>query len=136
MSKYLDKAKELRASKTQHYNCAQSVFIPFAEKAGMEKDTAIKMSSNFGSGMRIASVCGAFTGGLMALGLFGVDDPKIVASFADRLKKNHEGFIECKDLLKINHDKGLDKKSHCDGMVYECVGIVEEILADNGVLQS
>ena len=132
MSKYLDKAKELRAIVSPHYNCAQSVIVPFAEDAGYDAETAMKMGANFGGGMRIASVCGAFTGGLMALGLFGVDDPATVVDFANRIKANHEGYIECRDLLRINHEKGLEKKPHCDAMVYESVGIVEEILREKG----
>ncbi|MCR5774057.1 MAG: C-GCAxxG-C-C family protein [Lachnospiraceae bacterium] len=132
MSKYLDRAKEIRAIESPHYNCAQSVLVPFAEEAGIDHDTAMKMGANFGSGMRLASVCGAFTGGLMTLGLFGVDDPKVVADFANRIKNNHEGFIECRDLLRINHEKGLPKKPHCDSMVYESIGIVEDILREKG----
>ncbi|MBQ9606890.1 MAG: C_GCAxxG_C_C family protein, partial [Lachnospiraceae bacterium] len=78
MSKYLDKAKELRAIVTPHYNCAQSVIVPFAEDAGVDTETAMTMGANFGGGMRVAGICGAITGGLMTLGLYGVDDPKIV----------------------------------------------------------
>ena len=132
MSKYLDKAKELRAIVSPHYNCAQSVIVPFAEDAGVDPDTALKMGANFGGGMRIAGTCGAITGGLMALGLFGVDDPKVVVDFINKIKSNHEGYTECRDLLRVNHEKGLEKKPHCDAMVYESVGIVEEILRAHG----
>lgn len=127
MSKYLDRARELRATVTPHYNCAQSVLLPFAEEAGIDEETALKMAANFGGGMRIASACGAFTGAIMALGLMGYDDPAMVTEVARRIKSEHEGFIDCKDLLKLNHDKGLEKKPHCDSMVFECVGIVEDI---------
>ena len=132
MSKYLDKAKEIRAITEPHYNCAQSVIVPFAEEAGIDEETAMRMGANFGSGMRIASVCGSFTGGLMTLGLFGVDDPKVVVDFANRIKEKHEGYLDCKDLLRINHEKGLPKKPHCDEMVYDSVAIVEEILRERG----
>ena len=36
MSKYMDRAKELRACQSPHYNCAQSVLLPFAPDAGMD----------------------------------------------------------------------------------------------------
>ena len=134
MSKYLDKARELRAIVSPHYNCAQSVIVPFAEDAGIDVETAMRMGANFGGGMRVASTCGAITGGLMALGLYGVDDPSVVIDFIGRIKQNHEGYIECKDLLRINHEKGLEKKPHCDAMVYESVGFVEEILKEKGKL--
>lgn len=68
MSEYMEKAKELRAIVSPHYNCAQAIVIPFAEKAGITPDIAWKMAANFGGGMRRAAACGAITGGLMVLG--------------------------------------------------------------------
>jgi C_GCAxxG_C_C family probable redox protein len=51
------------------YNCAQSVFHAFCEDLGMDQDTALKISCGFGGGMgRNGEVCGAVTGGIMALG--------------------------------------------------------------------
>lgn len=130
MSKYLDRAKELRAITQVHYNCAQSVIVPFAADAGLTEEAAMKVASNFGSGMKMASVCGAITGGLMVLGLFGVDDAKTVGTYYAKLKERHEGFLNCADLLRINKQKGQEKKPHCDAMVYECVELVEEILRE------
>ena len=132
MSEYLDKAKELRAIVSPHYNCAQAVVIPFAEKAGITPQLAWEMASNFGGGMRRAAACGAITGGLMVLGLFGVDDIPTVVEYHNRFKKNHEGALECADLLRMNKEKGLEKKPHCDAMVFEAVQTVEEILREKG----
>ena len=132
MSEYLDKAKELRAIVSPHYHCAQAVVIPFAEKAGITSQLAWKMASNFGGGMRRAAACGAITGGLMVLGLFGVDDIPTVVEYYNRFKKNHEGALECADLLRMNKEKGLEKKPHCDAMVFEAVQTVEEILREKG----
>lgn len=51
------------------YNCSQSVFYAFCEELHMEPDTALKISSGFGGGIgRKGEVCGAVTGGIMALG--------------------------------------------------------------------
>ena len=50
MSEHLKRAEELRAITERHYNCAQSVFITFSEQFGIEKDTALKLSSSFGGG--------------------------------------------------------------------------------------
>lgn len=134
MSKYLDRAKELRAITEVHYNCAQSVVVPFAKDAGITEDTAMRMAVNFGSGMKRASVCGAITGGLMVLGLFGVDDAGTVGTYYSKLKERHEGYLDCADLLRINKQKGQEKKPHCDAMVYECVELVEEILRSQNKL--
>lgn len=62
MSKHLDEAKNLRKSQERHYNCAQSVLIPFAKEAGLDVETAYKIASGFGSGMKTGKVCGAITG--------------------------------------------------------------------------
>ena len=81
MSIYLEKAKELRAITEIHYNCAQAVIVPFAKDAGMTDEAAYNVAANFGAGMKMASICGAITGGLMVLGLFGLDDARTIASY-------------------------------------------------------
>ena len=135
MSKYMDRARELRAIVTPHYNCAQSVLLPFAPDAGVTEETAYLLSANFGAGMKRASVCGAITGGLMALGLHGVDDGPTIAAFHRRLRDNHQGELDCGPLLKANADLGREKKPHCDDMVFECVALVEEILREKGKIK-
>src|SRR5512138_2857478 len=51
------------------YNCAQSVFFAFLEDLEIDPDTALKVAAGFGGGMgRKGEVCGAVTGGIMALG--------------------------------------------------------------------
>ena len=134
MSRYLEKAKELRASQERHYNCAQATLIPFAAAAGISDEQAYKTAANFGSGMKMVATCGAVTGGLMALGLFGVDDGQTINAYYTKIRDNHEGFLDCADLLRINKERGGEKKPHCDAMVYECVGVVEEILKERGLI--
>lgn len=132
MSKYLEKAKELRAITEIHYNCAQSVLVPFADEAGISEETAMKTASNFGAGMRRAATCGAVTGGLMALGLLGIDDVKVVGEYHKRLKERHAGHLDCAELLRINKEQGREKKPHCDEMVFECVELVAELAKEYG----
>ena len=133
MSRFLEKARALRQA-DGHYNCAQAVLIPFAADAGLDEDAARRLAANFGSGMKRASVCGAITGGLMALGLFGADEPAVVGAYYQRLRQAHDGLFDCADLLRENQRQGLPKKEHCDGMVYECVALVEELLRQSGRL--
>ncbi len=134
MSKYLDRARELRACTTTHYNCAQSVLLPFAQDAGLTEEQALRVSANFGSGMKMAATCGAITGGLMALGLFGVEDGAAIGGYYRILRERHNGLLDCADLLRVNKEQGRPKKPHCDDMVYECVELVETILRENGKL--
>ena len=67
----MEETEALRARTDVHYNCCQSVLVPFADLCGLDKETAFKLGANFGSGMRHGSTCGAVTGALMVLGLAG-----------------------------------------------------------------
>ena len=131
MSKYLDRAKELRAIVTPHYNCGQSVVIPFAEDAGLTEAQAVGICANFGKGLKREAACGAVTGGLVVLGLFGIDDPE---AYYNALRANHQGLLECGDLLRRNEELGGERKPHCDALVYECVALAERILREQGKL--
>ena len=52
------------------YNCAQAVLYAFCDDLGFDKDTALRLACGFGAGMaRKQEVCGAITGGIIALGL-------------------------------------------------------------------
>lgn len=131
MSQYLDRARELRAIVTPHYNCGQSVVVPFAEAAGLTEAQAIGICANFGAGLKRGAACGAVTGGLVVLGLFGIDNP---AEYYAAFRANHEGMLECADLLRKNQELGRERKPHCDALVYECVSLVEKILREQGKL--
>ena len=134
MSTYLEEAKKLRSGIEGHYNCAQAVLIPFAQHFGMSKETAARVAANFGSGMKMGATCGAVTGGLMALGLAGIDDAGSIGAFCREIRNRHEGCLDCRDLLRITAEKGGDKSHHCTDMVYECLEAVEEIMRSRGLL--
>ena len=135
MSKYLERAKVLRAIVTPHYNCCQSVVLPFAPDAGMTEEDAYRMAYHFAAGMRMGGTCGAVTGGLMVLGLFGVDDPEVIADYYARYKARHNDMMNCADLLRVNAEAGREKKPHCDALVFELVTLVETILREQGKIQ-
>lgn len=135
MSKYLDKAREVRSRTDVHYNCAQGVLAAFAEELGIDEDTAFRVGANFGSGMRMGATCGAVTGALMVLGLAGVADGKVSQALLRRVRENHEGCLDCRDLLKMNLQTDVPKGEHCDGMVYELTDYTEEILREQGIIK-
>lgn len=134
MSDVLERAKVLRADPNVHYNCAQAVLIPFAERAGLSAEQANAIATHFGSGMRSGLTCGAVTGGLMALGISGASDSAAAHEFMRRMKAGHDGVIDCAHLLAANAKTGTPKKVHCDGMVFEAVTIVAEMLKARGML--
>mgnify|MGYP002624163124 CR=1 FL=1 len=127
MSKYLERARELRASVDVRYNCAQSVLVPFAEEAGLTEKQACAVAAAFGQGMQSGNLCGAYTGALMALGVLGRADRKTVATLTRRMRDTHGGTLMCADLLRKNAETGGKRKPHCDAMVYEAVQLVEEL---------
>ena len=47
---------------------------------------------------------------------------------------NHDGMIDCRDLLRVNAEKGGEKMPHCNSMIRECIGYVEETLRARGKL--
>ena len=132
MSRYLDRAKQLREDPSVHYNCAQAVLMAFSDEAGMSREQAFAVASNFGSGMMSGRSCGAITGGLMVLGLYGVTDPETIGSYWRAFRDAHEGMTDCRDLLAANARAMAPKKQHCDGMVYEAVKATEKILREQG----
>ena len=123
---HLEHAAALRADTTTHYNCAQSVLIPFAKEAGLTEEQANTLAANFGSGMRCGATCGAVTGALMALGILGYGEEEsreLLRSFQAK-----EGDLACAKLLAIGKEKGITKKDHCDGMVFAAVELLDQLI--------
>ncbi len=119
------RASELHHCEERHYNCCQATLIPFAEELGLDHETFYRLAAQFGSGMRRGSVCGAATGGLMALGLLGADAHTAV-EFQRRFKER-AGAMDCAELLKAAKEHGEAKDVHCDRMVDIAVELVEEL---------
>lgn len=44
-------------------------------------------------------------------------------------------MINCRDLLRVNAERGGEKMPHCNAMIRECIGYVEEILQAKGKLK-
>lgn len=139
MSKYTDLAMERRSYSSPDgrpvYNCCQSVVSVFAQDAGYDEESCMKAATYFRGGMQMGLVCGAITGSLMAIGLAGVDDPQIPGELLRKVKENHEGMLNCKDLLRANAERGGEKMPHCNAMIRECIGYIEEILREKGKLR-
>ena len=92
-----------------------------------------EIMKNFGGGMRMGMTCGAITGGLMALGLYGIGGARDTVEFIQRIGAQHEGRTQCRDLLSAEVKSPLEKKPHCDNMVYEAVLAVEEMLGERDI---
>ena len=120
----LEFAKKLRDITDKHYNCAQSVLVPFAGEMGLGEEQAYKLGAHFGSGMRHGSACGALSGALMVLGAMGYGEQEAQAMLRSFREKN--GCTDCAHLLANAKERGEEKKPHCDRLVCECVqGLME-----------
>jgi C_GCAxxG_C_C family probable redox protein len=129
------------------YNCAQSVLDAFSEDLGLGQDTALKLATGFGAGMgREGEVCGAVTGGILALGSrFGrgthEDRSATEVTYAktrelmSRFVLDH-GTCLCRELLQgidLTTDEG--RKAFADGDLFNkvckpCVCSAAEITAE------
>lgn len=138
MSKYTDLAMERRSHFTTEgrpeYNCCQAVVSVFAKDAGFDEEACMKAATYFRGGMQMGSVCGAVTGSLLALGMAGVDDPQAANGIFRRVREKHDGLLECRELLRVNMEKGGEKMPHCNAMICECIGYTEEILREKGII--
>ncbi|MCR4955189.1 MAG: C-GCAxxG-C-C family protein [Lachnospiraceae bacterium] len=126
-NKHVEIAMELRSGASCP-NCAETILMAYAKEMGLTKEQAANIGSNFGGGMKAGSVCGAVSGALMVLGAMGVKQPMKIGEFQRRIRDNHNGMINCADLLKANAMAGGDKKSHCDAMITEAILLVDEYL--------
>lgn len=117
-----EKMTALRNDPSVHYNCAQSVLIPFAEDIGITEEQANDLMLNFGGGMGCGSVCGAVTGALAAMGGLGLPQEKRVELI--RQFRNANGALDCAALLKAAVERGEERKAHCDRMIDECMDFV------------
>lgn len=123
---YMEHARALRANTEKHYNCCQSVLVPFAKDMGLTEEQAYQLGAHFGSGMRHGSTCGAVTGALMVLGMLGYDE-KAATALLRSVREGH-GALDCATLLRTSHEAGIPRKAHCDGIVFEMLQAVEDIL--------
>lgn len=101
----------------------------------MDYQTAVKVSFGFGGGMYMGSVCGAVTGGIMAIGLKcggvgaqAMPAAKVVGELVSRFKARHRTVI-CRELTGIDvSDTALVKKLSADMSKPENLAAAKEAL--------
>ena len=123
----IEHAQELRSRTDVHINCAQAVMMVFANKMGITEEQAQALGTYFGSGMGRGRTCGTLTGALMVLGMAGGTNSD-VHELWQRFGDAHVG-TDCRDLLAVSAAAGTPRKVHCDGLIYEVIGILEDLLA-------
>ncbi len=143
--------KQIAQEFIKGYDCSQVVLRHFAKKLGISEDEANRVSACFGGGMMMGSVCGAYTGALMAIGLkYGHSNPEglmdqkniMIAKNVEFKQKFTEEFgtVYCKELIgyDVSTPEGLQGAldsgkmiGYCPQLVEKVIKIAEEIL-ENG----
>ena len=134
-------------------NCAQAVFVAFADLFGMEEKLAFRISSSFGGGLgRQREVCGAVSGMCMVAGaLYGYDDVKDPAKKAAHYALIQElcgkfremyGSMICRELLGARRaddspnptprDAAFYRTRPCARFVGACAEILEGYIENKG----
>ena len=100
-------------------NCCQAVVLAFADKLGVDINTAKKMSAPFGRGLSgLREVCGCVSGMALVCGL--TDNGNLVKPLAEKFRAEN-GDIVCGKLLQMG-------KRPCSEMVAQAAQLLEEAL--------
>ena len=129
----------------QGYNCSQAVFMAYADKYQIDRETAAKLATSFGGGMgRLREVCGAVSGMFFVLGLhYPFTQPtdkvakdanyKAVQRTAAEFKSAMGSYI-CADLLKTKREPQQPESAERNEAYYNlrpctrCVAVAAEIV--------
>lgn len=112
----------LRGDPEIHYNCAQSVLIPFAQDVGITREQAGGLALNFGGGMGCGNVCGAVTGALMAMGAMNVPQAKRLELL--ELIRREYGSYCCGELMEGLAHGTPERRAKCDRLISDCLNYV------------
>ena len=132
---YVEKAASLFK---EGYNCAQSVLLTMQEFWNEKKPLEPKVASAFGGGIGgRGSLCGALTGGVIAIGQkYGNNEPNskgrdetysVALKFYDRFQKEF-GSVFCRDLIGYDLTDSKERKKAWESQVFlnKCVHFVEK----------
>jgi C_GCAxxG_C_C family probable redox protein len=111
------------------YNCAQSVLLTMAEHWNGKNELIPKVATAFGGGIgRCGSVCGALTGGVMAIGVkYGTNNPsleerldayRLASAFYERFRKQH-GTVFCRELVGYDISKPKEMEKARNAKVFD-----------------
>ena len=134
-------------------NCSQAVVLAYEDLTGLDRETALKISSAFGGGIgRMREVCGAVSGMFMVLGLlYGYTEPgekdcnkkalyQDVQKLADQFREQ-VGSIICRDILKnppsdpnpTPRTEEFYKQRPCTRMVMVAAKILEDYIQEHPI---
>lgn len=115
-----------------HYNCAETLLNSSNDYYKLDLDSKMfKLMVPFGGGFFSERTCGAFTGGVAALGaIFAEDKPTDNEKLKEITKKWVQAFekefgsLDCKDIKPIHRDE----VKGCGPVMVRAAELLEEII--------
>ena len=123
---------------TSGYNCAATTLLVLSEHFGIRNDLIPAVAQAFGGGYADThrSVCGALSGGLMAIGIMKKDKPHELGQEMLAHVKDKFGSWNCDDILdidfddeqQVNREKDPKRISICTPLLKDlCVWLAERL---------
>jgi C_GCAxxG_C_C family probable redox protein len=122
------------------YNCTQSVLLTMFEYWNGENELIPKIATAFGGGIgRCGSICGALTGGVMALGIkYGTNAPSLekrlkayekAQKFYKHFERQH-GSVFCRELIgySLSNPKELEEAQKAKVFEEKCAKFVKSAI--------
>lgn len=121
--------KAIRHFRDDGYNCSQSVLLIMAEHWKCKNELVPKVATAFGGGMgRCGSVCGALTGGLIAIGIkYGTNEPsaekrsrayELAETFYRQFEKQNRSVM-CRELIGLDLSDAKQRRKAQEEHVFE-----------------
>lgn len=122
----------------QGFNWAESISLSFKEYLGIKDSLLPKLATGFGGGIgRKGSLCGAFTGSIMAIGMklgrTNANDKDAVAKVYSKCQEFWSQFEKefgsnlCYDIIRVRLDNDEERKKWlASGGMEKCSKIVEK----------
>lgn len=117
----------------QGFNCAQSVLAACGKYTGLDEETAFALTGGFGGGVCCGEICGAVSGGVMAIGLANPHtdcEDKAAKATVRRLTMSYTkqfseqfGCIRCFDLKRSGHP--------CPELINYAAELAEKMILEN-----
>lgn len=122
------------------YNCAQSVLLTMSEHKKNKNELIPKIATGFGGGIgRCGSVCGALTGGVMAIGIkYGTNQSsaeerrkcyELAQQLYRRFEKKHSSTL-CRNLIDydLSNAEELEKAKKMNVFEKKCPEYIKTVI--------
>jgi C_GCAxxG_C_C family probable redox protein len=122
------------------YNCAQSVLLTMLEHENGKNALVPKIASGFGGGIgRCGSICGALTGGIMAIGsIHGTNEPSAekrllsyeLSAMLYRQFELRHGTVFCRELIHYDLSNLKEREKAREARVFEekCSNYIKTVI--------